>query len=276
MATAQNAFCTSSTHHRSPAYLPTCLPQPIGESHDQIAGSSRPPTVSPTARKAYATPSTAIADPVAERADTVSWAVTPAIAAKARPVAAQDIPNESEPAAGSPAAIWARAISTPSVSIVPNATSRAADNAARRPTTVDPTSSSRPFSSSALVCRPTSMIANTARTAAPNAASFMITKAPSAEGSHTRPYIATNAGMSLTADAAATLDATDGYSPTVAVALDTTVSTKAAITTGSSTRSRRSASRVSARVPVNSLIGRPIRRSGAGPIPRESAAGWSA
>ena len=67
-------------------------------------------------------------------------------------------PNANEPSAGSPAAIRPSPVSTASTRLVPIATISAAVSGARRPTTVAPTSSSRPASSSARVCRTTSRI----------------------------------------------------------------------------------------------------------------------
>ena len=190
------------------------------------------------------------------------------MAANAVPVAAQAIPNAHDPAAGRPAAVIASAVRTPVASIAPKDTSRAAVSAARRPTTVAPTSSRRPFSSSARVCRTTSMIATTQTSAVPRALILRMDRAPTEDGSQIRPYRPTRAGTALTPSANETREACVGYRPTVAEADEAAVSAGTRTHTGTTTRSRRSANRVSAQVPASSLMRSAPRRSAARRGPR--------
>jgi hypothetical protein len=119
-----------------------------------------------------------------EVADTC--AAMAATAAKTRPVSIQPSPKTQEPPAGSPEAMSDRAVRDPMAAIARVASTRAAASGARRPTTVAPSSSSRPASSSLRVWRTTSTMASTASIAVPSAVIFTIDSAPSV-GSQTRP-----------------------------------------------------------------------------------------
>ena len=102
------ARCSSSTHHRSPAYGRTCSDQPSGENHDRV-----PVVASPTARSAKATPSAPNAIPRAVRAPVLSCAATAATAENTRPEPASARPKASEPAGGT------SVVSRPAVPINP-------------------------------------------------------------------------------------------------------------------------------------------------------------
>ena len=91
---------------------------------------------------------------------------------------------------------------------VPVASSSAAVSGAYRPTTVAPSSSARPASSSARVCRTTVKIAISPASAAPIAPILNSETAPIDVSSNTRPYRASVAGVLFTACAALTRDST--------------------------------------------------------------------
>ncbi len=100
----------------------------------------------------------------------------------------------TEPATGSPSTISTMTSSTVSTTLAATATSRPAVSAASRPTAAEPTSSSRPASSSALVCLTTrKMLISAAKMAAHTPYRQALT-APR-ESPHSRPYRNTSAGF---------------------------------------------------------------------------------
>lgn len=99
--------------------------------------------------------------PLAAGALSVSCAVRAARVAKSHPTAARLSPSAIEPAGGRPLPISASVATMASARSAANATLRAAASPAWRPTTVAPTSSRRPASSSVRVWRMTvRMLAN--------------------------------------------------------------------------------------------------------------------
>ncbi len=120
---------------------------------------------------------------MAARALAVSWAVTPATALNAMPVAAQPSPNAIEPAAGSPPAAKDTAVTSPRTMLAPKLMVRAAASGASRPIRPPPRSSSRPDSSSLRVWRTVMNTIRTARMAAMNAVYLMRDRAPRDVGS---------------------------------------------------------------------------------------------
>ncbi len=152
---------------RVPEKARTCWLHPIGDSQDSHPG---PPSArSPTARATYATARAISPMPVAARALTLSCAVIPPTAANSSPVAPHAAPNAMLPSAGSPAIASPAAVRTAIAAAAIAASSIPAARGAARPTTVDPTSSRRPVSSSARVWRTTRMIIRTPIMAAPKA-----------------------------------------------------------------------------------------------------------
>lgn len=121
--------------------------------------------------------------PVAARLLVVSWAVTPATALKAIPVVAQPSPKASEPAAGSPPAARAAAVSSPTRRLAPKLITSADASDASRPSRRPLSSSRRPLSSSARVCRIVTKIIRAARAAVMNAVYLIRDTAPSDLGS---------------------------------------------------------------------------------------------
>lgn len=97
----------------------------------------------------------------------MSWAVSAATPANTSPTPSQDRPNATDPATGSPKRTMTSAAMAPSVPAAVTAVSSAAVSGARRPTDAAPTSSRRPVSSSARVCRTTSRTHMTATIALP-------------------------------------------------------------------------------------------------------------
>src|ERR1700759_1304012 len=115
------ARCSSSTHHRSPAYGRTCSDQPSGENQD-----STDDPASPAARNANAAPNTPNAAPRAQRALVESCAATAATALNTRPEQASAVPNASDPEAGTLVPSRPAAPTQPVSSEAPNESSRAA------------------------------------------------------------------------------------------------------------------------------------------------------
>ena len=149
--TIASARTIGSTHQRSSPYGRRRWSSPIGETHDN--GEFRSPPASPTTRRRKLTPSTRMVIQRAARALWVSWAATAATAVKSQPATAYSRPSATEPAAPKPSPVRPTAIRAPSRVDAPSATAVAAARPACRPTTVDPSSSRRPCSSSARVCR---------------------------------------------------------------------------------------------------------------------------
>ena len=135
-----------------------------------------------------------MAIPRAVRALSVSWAVTAATPANMQPASAVAAPRASEPAAGSRNAICTTASSRPTTRHAPIVTASAAASAANRPTMVAPTSSSRPASSSARVCRITAKMPSSPAPTATNSPAFQTISAPS-ELPYTGPLRARNDGL---------------------------------------------------------------------------------
>src|SRR6185437_242511 len=115
------ARCSSSTHHRSPAYGRTCSDQPSGENHDSAVDPA-----SPAARSVKAAASTAKAVPRANRALVESCAATAATAVNTNPEQASAAPKASDPAAGTLVPSRPAAPIKPVSSEAPNDSSRAA------------------------------------------------------------------------------------------------------------------------------------------------------
>jgi hypothetical protein len=142
------------TSQRSAANGRVSSAQPTGESHVSQDSPCRPPE-SPIARSRNVTPSTEIASPLAPRAVPLTCAAIAASPAKTRPQPASASPKATAPPAGSPLKVSTATASTATMRFAIAAMPAATDSAAFRPTTAEPTSSSRPVSSSALVCRTT-------------------------------------------------------------------------------------------------------------------------
>ena len=158
MPPAARARGRPRTHQRSAAKGRASWIQASGEAHDSQDGPLAP-AESPTPRRTKATPRTARAIPRAERALEVSWAATAEIPANASAQQPTPSPSAAEPATGRPVNGSTRHSSTASATVGTAAVARAAARAACRPTTVEPISSSRPASSSVLVCLITTKIA---------------------------------------------------------------------------------------------------------------------
>jgi len=117
--------------------------------------------------------------PRAVRALSVSCAHTAATAANIQPVSATAAPSASDPAAGSPNSTCTTAIKRPISTQAPNVSATLAAVAAYRPTTVAPSSSSRPASSSPRVCLITAKMASSAAATAQNRPAFQMISEPS-------------------------------------------------------------------------------------------------
>jgi hypothetical protein len=130
--------------------------QPIGDSHDS---QLRPPPdrllTSPMTRSSQVPPRTPTAIPLAAPAPLVSWAATAPTAANAQPAAASWSPAATDPATGRFWPAMAAATSAARTRLAARVTTSAAARAAWRPTTVAPSSSRRPDSSSVRVWRMT-------------------------------------------------------------------------------------------------------------------------
>ena len=110
------------------------------------------PAESPTALARNAAPSTPKARPRAARAPDVSCAVTAAMPANASPQVPIASDSATDPAAGSPSS-GSTTHSTAAITTLARAATPIADaSGACRPTRAEPISSSRPASSSALLC----------------------------------------------------------------------------------------------------------------------------
>ena len=91
----------------------------------------------------------------AVRACSVSWAVTPPTAPKTSPVSAVATPRAIEVAASIPVPTRASVVTVPTARLARATVNRAAAAGAKRPTGRARTTSRRPDSSSARVCRTT-------------------------------------------------------------------------------------------------------------------------
>ena len=161
MPAAATASGRLSTHQSRAANGWVNWIQPSGDSHDSQDGPLAP-TASPTPRSTKATPRAPSAIPRAVRALEVSWAATAAIPVKASPQQPMASASRAEPATGRPvsgSSTHSRTI-TPALAVAEVAS--AAASAAWRPTAAEPTSSSRPASSSDRVCLITTKIAASA------------------------------------------------------------------------------------------------------------------
>ena len=161
MPAAATASGNSSTHQRGAANGRASWIQASGEAQDSQDGPLAP-AESPTPRSTKATPSTASAIPRAVRALAVSWAATAVIPVKASPQQPMPSASATEPAAGRPTSGRATQSSTEVARTPVAAVTNPATRAACRPTTAEPTSSSRPASSSDLVCLITTKMASSA------------------------------------------------------------------------------------------------------------------
>jgi hypothetical protein len=207
---AVTASGRTSTHQRGAANGRASWIQASGEAQDSQDGPLAP-AESPTPRSTKATPSTASAIPRAARALAVSWAATAAIAVKASPQQPMPSASAAAPAAGRPtsgstaqsSAVTAR---TPAAAVTSPATS-----AACRPTTVEPTSSSRPASSSDLVCLITTKMASRAAKMPAQTPYRQAVSEPREEPS-SLPYRNRRAGLLPPVAASAARPASVGYS----------------------------------------------------------------
>ena len=149
--------------------------------------------------------------PRAARAPEASCAASAATAAKASPQVVMASAKATEPAAGSPTRISTMTSRIVSTTLAATATSRPAVSAASRPTAAEPISSSRPASSSALVCLTTrKMLISAAKMAAHTPYRQALT-APR-ESPQNRPYRNTSAGLRPPLVARAARAAAVGYS----------------------------------------------------------------
>ncbi len=154
---AATASGRASTHQSRAANGWVNWIQPSGESHDSQDGPPAP-AASPTPRSTKATPSVPSAIPRAVRLLEVSWAATAAIPVKASAQQPMARPSRAEPATGRPVNGSRTHSRTVTPTLAPAAVARAAARAACRPTSAEPTSSSRPASSSDRVCLITTKI----------------------------------------------------------------------------------------------------------------------
>ena len=152
-----------------------------------------------------------MAMPRAARALAASCAASAAMAAKASPQVVMTSANATEPATGRPSTTSTTASSTASTTLAASATSRPAVSAASRPTAAEPTSSSRPASSSALVCLTTRKILISAAKMAAHTPYRQALTAPR-ESPHRRPYKNTSAGLRPPLAARSARAAAVGYS----------------------------------------------------------------
>jgi hypothetical protein len=132
--------------------------------------------------------------PRAERAPEASCAASAAIAEKASPQVVMTSAKATEPATGRPSTTSTTASSTASTALAVSATSSPAVSAASRPTAAEPTSSSRPASSSARVCLTTRKTLISAAKMAAHTPYRQALTAPR-ESPHSRPYRNTSAGL---------------------------------------------------------------------------------
>ena len=146
MPAAATASGRPSTHQRSAANGRANWIHASGEAHDSQEAPAAPVcgAESPTPRSTKATPSTPRAIPRAVRALEVSWAATAVIPVKASPQQPMPDASRTEPPAGSPTSGSAMLSSTETAMTPEAAVASPATRAACRPTTVEPTSSSRP------------------------------------------------------------------------------------------------------------------------------------
>src|ERR1700759_4351097 len=122
------ARCSSSTHHRAPAYGRTCSDQPIGENQDTTDDAAAPalPTARTQPTPPNAPPNTPNPPPRAKPAPVESCAATAATALTTRPEQASAVPNASDPEAGTLVPSRPAAPTQPVSSEAPNESSRAA------------------------------------------------------------------------------------------------------------------------------------------------------
>ena len=132
--------------------------------------------------------------PLATPELSASCAATPASAANVHPIAANDSPSASDPTTGSPKATSPAVTRAAITRSAPSVTTKLADNGARLPTAPEPSSSYRPVSSSARVCRMTvSAFAPATITAAKRPDRHALS--PPMVGEDTGPSSATNPGL---------------------------------------------------------------------------------
>ena len=154
MRATTRATGSATGHQRTSTKARVCWAQATGENHDSADPWSS--ATSPAARTTNAATSTTSASPVAARALVVTCAVTSATAPKARPAAADPVIIAAASAAGKPSSALSAAVPRrPTRSRATVSVAIAAVAGAWRPTGCAVTSSSRPVSSSARVCRTT-------------------------------------------------------------------------------------------------------------------------
>jgi hypothetical protein len=146
------ASAAGTIHHRSPANARIRCTQPIGETSDSHDGPLAP-AASPAAlsTKARATTDSPIARAPPEVS--VSWAASAPTPANTIPPAATVSPKANAPDGARSMATSPRAMATATQALAPTVTTRLAVSCACLPTTVEPTSSRRPVSSSTRVWR---------------------------------------------------------------------------------------------------------------------------
>jgi hypothetical protein len=133
--------------------------------------------------------------PYAARALLVSWAASSAVPAKTSPTAASPTPSATESATASGNATRLSVTSVPTRRLASTTTTIVAAVVASRPTGEARSSSSRPFSSSARVCRTTRNIDMRPTVTAPNAVACQVTWPPTVLSARAGPAIATNAAL---------------------------------------------------------------------------------
>ena len=217
--------------------------------------------------------------PRAPRAVVASWAPTAATPANTSPHPPMDSASTAEPASPSFSAVSHRQVSRAIATLAITAASRAAISGACRPTAAEPTSSSRPASSSARVCLTTMKMVSRTAAAAPQTLHRAARKAPT-EVPFRRPSKNRSAGFSPTLVATASRLAGVGYSTLRSRAVIASTTTIPQTQAGSMTRSRRKARLVSCPVPAEPVITRLLRQTAresndGGRALRGSAAGRS-
>src|SRR5882757_2460942 len=268
-STTEIATYRAGTHQRSPANGRICCDQPIGLNQDSQRGPSSA-AESPAARNRYAAPITIPPIPLAARELELTWTATAVTAEKNHTQPPMPSPIANDPVAGNPWLARARPINSAYTTPAPNTTISAAVSLACRPTTPAPSSSCRPVSSSARVCR---TVMNTAisptRTQA-TAPYFHSVMPPTVSSPWAGPLSASTDGLVTIVAANSCRDCTVGYSWAKLDAVAATMPVMTRIQTGSWIRSRRSTSRT--RDPVPTKVFTPAPRSAAG----TAAPAWAA
>ena len=204
--------------------------------------------MSPTARIAYPTPSTAPAIAVAVRALSASCAVTAATPANTHPHPANAAPKAIDPGTGAPCAIPATATTSPIIRAAPAAVTTAATSCADLPTTPAISSSVLPASSSARV-RPITVKIVISPIMVEASTPIRHAVSPPTVVDPTGPSIARNAGFAVIDAASAVRSTSSGYNAAIAENVDAATALTPTIQISNDTRSRRRFSRISTNRP---------------------------